>query len=75
MKNKNLRTFEAEILKIIKNVQPESQTAHILIKREYLPQPAPVSFYSLSLKSRGGGGGGGTPILDLTGMLVVTFRG
>ena len=23
----------------------------------------------------GGGGGGGTPILDLTGMLVVTFRG
>ena len=70
MKNKNLRTFEAEILKIIKNVQPESQTAHILIKREYLPQPAPVSFYSLSLKSRGG-----TPILDLTGTLVVTFRG
>ena len=73
MKNKNLRTFEAEILKIIKNVQPESQTVHILIKGEYLPQPAPVSFYSLLLKSRGGGGG--TPILDLTGMLVVTFRG
>ena len=23
----------------------------------------------------GGGGDGGTPILDLTGMLVVTFRG
>ena len=23
----------------------------------------------------GGGGGGGTPILDLTGMLVETFRG
>ena len=23
----------------------------------------------------GGGGGGGTPILDLTGMLVATFRG
>ena len=40
-----------------------------MIKRNWKSQE------SLGPGVGGGGGGGGTPILDLTGMLVVTFRG
>ena len=36
-----------------------------------------LSFWVVStlINSNSRGGGGGTPILDLTGMIVVTFRG